>query len=185
MSLFIEQDDRERTDSFALNMRTDLREIRLVSVEARSLARFSEITGPPQISVDFEPERASVAGDSLYVRTKFVLEVVRSDEKGDATTDEIFGFNCIFEAQYDLEEGFAPSQEQIEAFRKGTAVFNSWSFFREFAQNMTVRMGYPAPPVPFLRLVPKSDSTKERPGPPTTKRPASKKSKKRSEDRSQ
>jgi hypothetical protein len=64
---------------------------------------------------------------------------------------------CSFEAEYRFRDDM-PSEEQIEAFGSANAVFNCWPFFREFVQTSVARMHFPPPPVPFLRLVRKSES---------------------------
>jgi hypothetical protein len=75
---------------------------------------------------------------------------------------------CCFEAEYSFMPGFTPSESQIEAFRSANAVFNCWSFFREFVQSSVTRMHFPPPPVPFLKIVRKAEAPKiESPSPST------------------
>jgi hypothetical protein len=61
----------------------------------------------------------------------------------------------MHEASYELAEGYEPTSEQIEAFRQGNAIFNCWTYFREYVQSSVARMNFPSVTVPFLRMVPK------------------------------
>ncbi len=67
----------------------------------------------------------------------------------------IFQIDCSFEAAYLLNDEYNPSDEELSSFGKGTAVFNCWSYAREFIRDMTSRMGHQAPVLPLLRITPK------------------------------
>jgi hypothetical protein len=56
---------------------------------------------------------------------------------------------------YQLRPGFAPTAEQINAFKDGNAIFNCWPYCRQYVQEMIQRMGYPPLTLPFLRVVTK------------------------------
>ena len=89
----------------------------------------------------------------LTIETDFHFSI---NDQGDVVRP-IVTVDCEFEARYALVEGFEPSESQIEAFQSANAVFNCWPFFREYVQNIVVRMNFPPPPVPFLRIVRKSE----------------------------
>jgi len=74
-----------------------------------------------------------------------------------------FEVACRYALAYQLRPGYAPSAQELDAFREGNAVFHCWPYSRELVQNMTMRMGLPIPPLPFLRLVPKITSKKTAP----------------------
>ncbi len=66
-----------------------------------------------------------------------------------------FEVACRYALAYGLRPGYNPSPQELDSFREGNAVFHCWPYSRELVQNMTMRMGLPIPPLPFLRLAPK------------------------------
>jgi len=96
----------------------------------------------------------------LTVFVKFVFKAVA--ESDDA---EVISIKCTLQAAYNLLEGYEPTPEQIEAFKDGNAIFNCWTYFREFVQNAVTRMNYPPPTLPFLRMVPKATTKDSVTGP--------------------
>jgi len=66
-----------------------------------------------------------------------------------------FEVACRYALAYGLRPGYNPSTQGLDAFGEGNAVFHCWPYSRELVQNMTMRMGLPIPPLPFLRLAPK------------------------------
>ena len=103
------------------------------------------------MEVDFKPAAFHVEPESLTLDTDFKFAIAREGQKD----NPVVLIECRFEGQYALVPEYIPSQEQIEAFRTANAVFNCWPFFREYVQNTTVRLGFPPPPIPFLRMTQK------------------------------
>jgi len=66
-----------------------------------------------------------------------------------------FEVACRYALAYELRQGYAPSPQEVDAFREGNAVFHCWPYSRELMQNLTMRMGLPISPLPLLRLAPK------------------------------
>ena len=68
----------------------------------------------------------------------------------------VFESHCRFALRYRLRDEYRASEEEIEAFREGNAIFHCWPYSRELLQNLTTRMGLDVPPIPLLRLAPKA-----------------------------
>jgi hypothetical protein len=66
----------------------------------------------------------------------------------------IFSIDCAFDLDYVIEDKtYQPSRDSIAAFKDGNAVFNCWSYAREFVHSITSRMELQPPPLPLLRVV--------------------------------
>jgi hypothetical protein len=98
-------------------------------------------------------EDVTVLSTKLAIPIRFAFKAVT-----EADHREVISITCRFEATYDLTEGFEPSAQQIAAFKEGNAVFNCWTYFREFVHSSVSRMNYPPPTLPFLRMVPRAIS---------------------------
>ena len=157
MSIVIEQDASQRDLSFSLHSRADLLNIRLRQSELECYVRFEDLSEALTFAVEHDPDETRVTNESLYVNTQFLLRVF-TGENEQSTDHDILRVKCKFEAEYVLLHDYKPSDAEIEAFRRGNAVFNCWSFFREYAFSSVTRMGLPPPPIPFLRLVPKIEA---------------------------
>ncbi|HCC58421.1 MAG TPA: hypothetical protein DEQ47_14415 [Solibacterales bacterium] len=64
----------------------------------------------------------------------------------------VMDLTARFEVVYQLQEEFIPTQEQINAFSTGNAVYNYWPYFREYAQSEAMRASLPVLLIPFLRV---------------------------------
>ncbi len=106
------------------------------------------------MQLGYEPLTARQLQQSFSIQTSFWFKAFGDDLLEEVVID----ISCVFESHYEIADtGFSPGGEQLEAFRRGNAVFNAWPYFREFVQSAVTRMGATAPPVPFLRLVPKNE----------------------------
>jgi len=74
--------------------------------------------------------------------------------------ERVFSVNCTFEVSYRITDGHVPSESERTAFSKGTAVFNCWSYAREFLRDITARLGHQPPILPLLRIIPKKAEAK-------------------------
>jgi hypothetical protein len=82
----------------------------------------------------------------------------------------LFSIECAFDLDYEIQGGtFEPTPQSIAAFKDGNAIFNAWPYARELVNSLTSRMDLHAPPLPFLRIVPKPPET----DPEAVERPAS------------
>ena len=107
---------------------------------------------PLLFALRHQAEGAVVASGKLTIPIRFGFKAVTEDEK-----TEVLVITCRLEVVYELAEGYEPTSEQIDAFSQGNAVFNCWSYFREYVQNSVARIGYPPVTIPFLRMVPKPE----------------------------
>jgi hypothetical protein len=82
------------------------------------------------------------------------------DDAAEETDSHLFQVVCRYALLYDLKPGYVPAQQDLDAFKDGNAIFHCWPYTRELVQNMTMRMGLPVPPLPFLRLAPKPEPKK-------------------------
>jgi hypothetical protein len=151
MAIHIEQDKTQAQLAFALQSHADISTIRLV--ESKTLCKLppEDVTFPLVMNLRHQPEDAVVSGRTLTIPIKFGFKAITEDDKTEALV-----ITCRIAVYYELTEGYEPSPEQIEAFRQGNAVFNCWSYFREYVQNSVARMNYPPVTIPFLRMVPKA-----------------------------
>lgn len=149
--IIIEQDAQETREAFALNTNAALVGLRLANAGLSSLSSQAALGDTMSTEIDFRPGRVTQDDRDLSLGIEFTFLL----RDGGSTGQELLRIACSFEVEYELRPSFAPTEEQLRAFHKGNAVFNCWPFFREFIQNMAVRMAYPPPPIPFLRLMPK------------------------------
>ena len=95
-----------------------------------------------------------VAAFSDEMPDKLVMEIEASFC---ATFDTIPGF----ELYEDLGDNAITVHEDLEYAINIIPIPNAWPYWREFAQSMSSRMGFPALTVPLLEIVPKKTETKE------------------------
>jgi hypothetical protein len=149
--IVIEQDAQEARDAFAVNTNSALRKIRLADATMTSVPMHAAAGGAISTELHFEPGKSQIDEEGLRLSIDFRFALHDGVSEG----QELVRLNCTFEVEYEVNREFTPAEEQIRAFHRGNAVFNCWPFFREFVQNTLLRMTYPPPPIPFLRLMPK------------------------------
>ena len=154
MSLFIiEQDQAEIAQSFELHTNSALDILRLVRAEIVGPSEPEKVEGELQTSFSFKPAAVKRLDGSLGLQIDFQFNIFKTPDGAQPQRDYV-SIHCTFEARYLLRPGFQPTDDQISAFHKGNAIFNSWPFFREFIQNTAVRLNVSPPPVPFMRVQP-------------------------------
>jgi hypothetical protein len=72
-----------------------------------------------------------------------------------ARKETVLKVACTYAVDYELVEGFEPSQKQIKAFKDGNVIYHCWPYFREYLQDCIQRMGFPPLTAPFLRVLPR------------------------------
>ena len=146
--MIIEQSREQMHDAVALHTRASIRWIRLSQANVWGVPHVPREIGTVAFDINFKSAAFHREGEHLSFDTDFSFVLTsESNEKQPLLT-----VDCRFEAQYVLADGFDPSERQIEAFQAANAVFNCWPFFREYVQNTVVRMNFPPPPVPLLRI---------------------------------
>lgn len=157
MSIVIEQNQEDVTQAFQVNQNVLLREIRLSEATLWSKApEESLLTESLRTSLDFKPSSVHAADQNLRLCITFSFRIFR--EEAEHGTVDLVKVECQIEADYSVRPGHVLTDQQIKSFHEGNAVFTCWPFFREYVQNSTVRMNYPAPPIPLLRLMPKKEA---------------------------
>ncbi|SPF49392.1 hypothetical protein SBA4_4050006 [Candidatus Sulfopaludibacter sp. SbA4] len=153
--MIIQRDKDQLTNAIHLHTKAEIRLVRLVESRLYSRPRIESVPAEGlSVEIDFKPGAFSIEGASLTVDTDFTFALTQEGDRDHPAVR----IDCRFEGLYHLIPDYSPTTEQIEAFRAANAVFNCWPFFREYVQNMTVRMGIPPPPIPFLRLAEKQGS---------------------------
>ncbi len=107
--------------------------------------------------VEFESKDTHIEKELVRMRTGFKLSITEGTRK----RTEVLLIECLFEAEYQLQPGYQPTEDEVKAFQSANAIFNCWPFFREYASNTVSRMGFPVPPIPFLRMIPGRRSQKD------------------------
>lgn len=73
----------------------------------------------------------------------------------------VMSIEASFCTSYVLKPNEEFNPADIEHFAKINPIYNTWSYWREFVQSMTTRMGFPALTIPLLKIVPKKSKEKE------------------------
>jgi hypothetical protein len=156
--MIIEQDAKLFREAVTLHSKADVRFFRLAQAKLWSLPHATP-SGDTKLSFDvtFKPAGKALESDALTLDTDFAFTVVEEAQE----RRPLISIECRFEAQYGLAEGYTPSEQQIEAFHAANAIFNCWPFFREYVQNSVLRMNFPPPPVPFLKISVKQETPKK------------------------
>ena len=156
MSIVIEQDKNQAQLAFRLHARADIASVRMTESAFACKVPLEDVRFPLSLALRHEAENAVVAGSKLTIPVRFGFRAVTEDKR-----TEVISVTCRLEADYDLEEGYVPSPEEIEAFRQGNAIFNCWAYFREYVQSTVARMNFPPITIPFLRMAPKAITPKD------------------------
>ncbi len=150
-SVFTIAQDQERSKlAYSLQRRANIDLIYLTSISSKCTKKVQDVTFPLKFWTQHESDPAILSGQRLTAPVQFRFRVA------DDQNLEIISLECVLQADYELNEGYQPTVEEIEAFTESNAVFNCWPYFRELAQNTLTRMNYPPLAIPFLRLVPKT-----------------------------
>jgi hypothetical protein len=155
--MIIEQSQLQLHEAIALHSRAEIYGVRLIGAKLVANEVPSVLTNP-SFDVDFKPGGFKISGERLFVETDFSFAISIENDGG---RTQLVRIECQLQGQYNLLPGYTPTEPQIEAFRVANAVFNCWPYFREYVQSSVVRMSFPPPPIPFLRIVPKQDPAAE------------------------
>lgn len=151
MSVFsIEQAGEELASVHKFQTHAQLAGVKMKSFCARSAEKEPEIAGGLGLELKHSATRGEVEGGAARFDVKLEIEAL-----GDKDPEKmLFHVDCCFELTYDLTPGYSPTEFELEAFKKGNALFHCWPYMREFVQSATQRMGLSIPPIPLLRLIP-------------------------------
>jgi hypothetical protein len=154
MGFTIKQEKGEVQAAHRFQVNAELHEIRLLDCTATISESNAQLEGQLRLGLKMETAALSVAeGNARFsVRISIFGDPTNAPEQPERHSFEVA---CRYALAYDLRPGYSPSTEELDAFREGNAIFHCWPYSRELVQNMTARMGFPIPPLPFLRLAPK------------------------------
>lgn len=95
--------------------------------------------------------------DTLPILCKFGVAAF-GKKKPDTILMNIEASFCI---SYVLKDISGFNSEDIEHFSKINPIYNLWSYWREFVQSMTTRMGFPVLTIPLLHIMPKKPAKEQ------------------------
>jgi hypothetical protein len=153
MALFIEQNTEQARLAFSLQRRADIESIRMVEATANCRLKREDVTFPLLFHLKHQAEDVVLLGSKLTIPIRFGLKAVTADHRV-----PVIVVACRVEVDYNLYEGYTPTPEEIDAFKQGNAIFNCWTYFREYVQSTVARMNFPPLTLPFLRMVPKASA---------------------------
>lgn len=154
-SFCIEQTREETKLAVSLHQHAEIDSVRLARAKAFADPPPTLANGPIQMSLEVTTRPVMQSEGLLSIEVDFRLTGYRKLPK--AKAKPLLGVDCTLEMTYKLRPGFAPSPEQVGAFKDGNAIFNSWPYFRQHLQQMVVGMGYPSLTLPFLRVITKHE----------------------------
>lgn len=108
------------------------------------------------LHIAFTTKKIEQLESQLIAEIEFTCRIRKEVHPEDETTpdqdEDIVRIDCTFESVYKVEKGFTSTEDQRKAFLQANAVYNCWSYFREFVQHSAARMEISTPPIPFLRV---------------------------------
>ena len=154
MGFTIEQDKDAVQAAHHFQVSAMLQDVQLLDCTASVSEAKSEIEGQLRLGLTMETGVLSHSAENarFWVRIGIFGDPADAPEQPEHHRFEVV---CRYALAYGLRPGYDPSPQELDAFREGNAVLHCWPYSRELAQNMTMRMGPPIPPLPFLRLAPK------------------------------
>jgi hypothetical protein len=168
MGFTIRQDEAKVKATRQFQVNAELRDVQLLDCSATASETPSRLEGQLLLGLKMETVVLSAPEGSA----RFAVRLIAYGDLKDAQLPpekHLFEVTCRYALQYVLKSGYSPPQEALDAFKDGNAVFQCWPYARELVQNLTMRMGLQIPPLPLLRLAPKSPPKKQsiKPSPPT------------------
>jgi len=158
----ISQKPEEISAALLLQAKCELKRVALRQCQA-SAEGTQEARGPFSLKVSHNAVANAIMSGILPIEARFQIECYDSTEP---TPVKVFEVRCNFALDYEIEDrSFEPSSESVTAFKDGNAVFNCWSYAREFFQNIASRMELTPPPLPLLRIVPRAPESMQPPSP--------------------
>lgn len=156
--MLIEQSAAELNAALEIQGKCTLGRIALIKCNLEAFGHERQFKTPFKLNFTHECS-AELKERQLVVLAEFNFESVDASE----SPRRAFNLGVSYDLSYDLEENCHPTPTQIDAFKKGNAVYNCWPYVRELLQNATARMGFTPPPLPLLRVKVKQDIPKAGP----------------------
>lgn len=114
--------------------------------------------GPLNVRLDSPVQRGSLAkGNGLRALLTHILVAKRGKSR------RVLRIEATFELVYSVPPRPRPKADEVNAFCKTNAMFNSWPYWREFVQGTVARMGLPPLTLPFFRVTPVRRRSRSKP----------------------
>lgn len=147
--MVISQEQKDINAARELISKSELVRVRLRRCVAELQGEESSLKAPFGLAQSHNT-MASLIDSTLRVEVAFNFQ---SFDGSDGKVS-LFNIRCAFDVDYEIENGYLPDPEAINAFKDGNAVYNCWPYARECVQSITSRMALRPPPLPLLRVVP-------------------------------
>jgi hypothetical protein len=119
-------------------------ETRASRAEDEQIAR-----GGFSIKNEFANLGAEIRDNNISARIGFVLRTTRD---GEVETDPVILIEAQFLLVYSVPSTEGIEDRNLSAFVEINGVYNAWPYWREYVQNVSVRMGLPPITVPVYRI---------------------------------
>ncbi|MCC6262080.1 MAG: hypothetical protein IT169_00765 [Bryobacterales bacterium] len=165
-SLTIEQSAAEAQAAFELHRNAQMVSVRLAHANLQAVPPSEVDAELVTLKFAFRAERRMAPPGMLRILVSYLVTAIptrsapatsprkskQRKEDGAPIDAPSLDVEASFEVDYRLRGEYVPGDASVDAFANGNAIFNVWPYFREFLQNMTVRMGHPPLTAPFLKL---------------------------------
>jgi preprotein translocase subunit SecB len=155
----ISQTKEESERAIVVSRNAQINDVRLARAKATADRPGKALKAPITVSLGVKAKHVEGSTGELLVEVSFRLVGSKKDDSSKNRT--MVCIECTFEVSYQLRPEFAPTAEQINAFKDGNAIFNCWPYCRQYVQEMILRMGYPPLTLPFLRVVTKQGKSQK------------------------
>jgi hypothetical protein len=149
--MLISQEQSEIKAARDLIAKAELKRIRLRECNCKLEGEEINLRAPFGLAHSFNAAASPVIDRTLRIEVAFCFQGFDSSEQ----KASLFSIKCSFELDYEIEDGYQPPSDAIDAFKNGNAIFNCWPYARECVQSLTGRMALFPLPLPLLRIVPK------------------------------
>ena len=127
-----------------------------VSLSATRIVRRDEAADAPdhgflKVGTHTTTQGIATKAGEFWVVIPFSLVAVRNEEDG-IEGEPIFSVEASFRLTYRTSVAELLTPPVLEAFAVTNGAYNAWPYWREFAQNMTARMGIVPVILPVFRL---------------------------------
>jgi preprotein translocase subunit SecB len=162
MNTFTISQTKEETQlAIAVHQNSQINDVRLARAKVTADHPKNALKNPISVSMGVKAKQVESSDEQLLVEVNFRLAGSKKGNESKGKT--VVCVECTFEVSYQLRPGFAPTAEQIKAFKDGNAIFNCWPYCRQYVQEMIQRMGYPSLVLPFLRVQTKQRESRKLP----------------------
>jgi preprotein translocase subunit SecB len=118
-----------------------------------------------ELDYKFDTEIMSNENNILSIKCTFMVMAHRKQ----VPEKSLMRIEATFVLQYSFEDDKKLSTDDIDIFAKINPLYNAWPYWREFVQNLTSKMGFPALTIPILRFeMTKSETEKPKQAKPKT-----------------